>query len=420
MFTIFRSRYLLISGIHPGWVTLAFGVKILASFFLLYIYSTHYPNREDADVFKYFDEAKRINVLAETDPVLYLRFLSGLESTENLDPVISESLQFWDRSPSLPLLNDNRLLIRFNAIVLHISDGNIHLHMLLAGILGFLGSFFLFKVFRLWLTVNPRLLFIAIFFLPSIVFWTSGVLKEAFMLFGLGGMMYSMIQLSKGMNLKWTFFFIFFFWILSSSKLYVAMVSIAPVICFFWQKAHSDRKIVWRYLVVNILVVGLTLNAHLLLPVPSFKQQLIDQQQEFKCLAEWVGAGSIVNIPDLTNDPYSFIRASPTAIYNTIVRPGLWERLNYLSFPASLEITLILILLIFSMIFHQKPNKNEINILFFGINFVLLLSLLIGWTTPVMGAIVRYRIPILPFLILISFLLVRKDKLPKFAIGEKP
>jgi hypothetical protein len=38
---------------------------------------------------------------------------------------------------------------------------------------------------------------------------------------------------------------------------------------------------------------------------------------------------------------------------------------------------------------------------------IVILSLVIGWTTPVFGAIVRYKMPVDLFILLLSFLILK-------------
>jgi hypothetical protein len=45
--------------------------------------------------------------------------------------------------------------------------------------------------------------------------------------------------------------------------------------------------------------------------------------------------------------------------------------------------------------------------------FTLTLGALIGWVTPVLGAIVRYKIPLLPFLLIIPIYYMDTEKLPQ-------
>ena len=55
----------------------------------------------------------------------------------------------------------------------------------------------------------------------------------------------------------------------------------------------------------------------------------------------------------------------------------------------------------------------------FALAFSLFLLTIIGLTTPILGAIVRYKIPALPFLILVALLFLDVQKLPSFLIQSK-
>ena len=46
--------------------------------------------------------------------------------------------------------------------------------------------------------------------------------------------------------------------------------------------------------------------------------------------------------------------------------------------------------------------------------YVVLLALVIGWTTPVMGAVVRYRTPLLPFLLVAGLLVLDHSRMAKW------
>jgi hypothetical protein len=58
----------------------------------------------------------------------------------------------------------------------------------------------------------------------------------------------------------------------------------------------------------------------------------------------------------------------------------------------------------------------NVPLLLFAISFVVLLALIIGWSIPIVGAMLRYRIPLLPFVALIWLLIAdpARRSLPTF------
>ena len=74
------------------------------------------------------------------------------------------------------------------------------------------------------------------------------------------------------------------------------------------------------------------------------------------------------------------------------------------------EVLLIIGLIVLSVVQRRKLNKTEKNVLIGLFSFALLLFVLIGWTTPVIGAIVRYRFPAQLALILSCLILIDTSK----------
>jgi hypothetical protein len=75
-----------------------------------------------------------------------------------------------------------------------------------------------------------------------------------------------------------------------------------------------------------------------------------------------------------------------------------------------MEVWLILLFFGFAIYFRKKLNFDEKNIVFTLLTFALFLSLLIGWTTPVLGAIIRYRFPAQFALIIAGLILLKPLK----------
>jgi len=76
---------------------------------------------------------------------------------------------------------------------------------------------------------------------------------------------------------------------------------------------------------------------------------------------------------------------------------------------ASFENILVIILVVFCLLFSSLKKKN-LNIFAFTMLYVIISFTLTGLITPVMGAMVRYKVPSLPFFIIGMLILFDKDK----------
>jgi hypothetical protein len=61
----------------------------------------------------------------------------------------------------------------------------------------------------------------------------------------------------------------------------------------------------------------------------------------------------------------------------------------------------------------RTKDKIEINLLLLCISLVVTSFILVGLTTTVLGAIVRYKIPFIPFLLMIPLLFLDTERIKK-------
>jgi hypothetical protein len=103
----------------------------------------------------------------------------------------------------------------------------------------------------------------------------------------------------------------------------------------------------------------------------------------------------------------------PEALNNALLRPYLTDPGKNLKYFACFETYLLLFFFIFALFRRRKLRDGELNFIVSSLIFVVALALIIGWTTPVLGAIVRYRMPAYYVLLLIAFILynpIRKKR----------
>jgi hypothetical protein len=128
-------------------------------------------------------------------------------------------------------------------------------------------------------------------------------------------------------------------------------------------------------------------------------------------------AGSTISISKLDPTIFSLVKTSPAALYNSLCKPSLLSSKSFLEKFSALENTAVLLFLIVCVWFKkQMYNRNLFALCLF---ICLIILLLIGYTTPVAGAIVRYKVPIMPFLLMCGILIIDENKL-KFIKKSKP
>jgi hypothetical protein len=109
--------------------------------------------------------------------------------------------------------------------------------------------------------------------------------------------------------------------------------------------------------------------------------------------------GSGYTLGDFDFSAAGLLRKAPLAVITTMFRPFLWEVRNPVMLLAALENLVFIVLFgrgIFRL-FGSGSNESE-KLLILCFSFSILFSLAIGITTYNFGSLVRYKIPMLPFL----------------------
>ena len=119
-------------------------------------------------------------------------------------------------------------------------------------------------------------------------------------------------------------------------------------------------------------------------------------------------ANSFFYTTPIRNSTPRFIKSIPEAFVNGLLRPFPADEgsPSYI-FPAMLEVWFCVGIFIYSFIFRKKTTIFEKRILGSLAIFIVTSLILIGFTTPVVGALVRYRIPAYMALLVVSFIMLK-------------
>jgi len=318
---------------------------------------------------------------------------------------------WWNR---YNLYNENRTIIRLNVLLRFFSLGYYQVHNVFFCFLSFTGLTAIGKLFMNELKGFKKLIFIFVFLFPSIVFWGSGVLKEGLIFFCFGMALYFMHRFFETENKKaWNLFFVIIFsTMLLFVKVHVFFIFL-PCYIAYGLSLKNRKHIALKFIITSVFFFLFLLASPLFSRNINFLQYLCMKQTEFIHLAESVKAGSLIYIPPLQPTIWSLLKNSPTAFYNSMFRPNLLDSHSPFILLASLENIFIICFGIISVISMSRKKINTSPLFFFSIIFVLALFTLIGLITPVMGAIVRYKVLGIPFLFFIFLSLIDREKLNK-------
>jgi hypothetical protein len=406
---ILKIKSFQIDGLHKLCIPGIFIIKVLFGILIFLVYTHYYSDRSTADIFKYFDDGKILYNIFYESPLHFIQLMLGLHDNTGIYHEYLERMSFWFKPYDTSIYNGNRIIIRFNALFMFLSFGYYQVHNIFMNFISIIGLTFLYKGINFVLPNRKILIFIAVFLIPSILFWGSGVLKEGIILFSLGVTLFNLFHiLHQGFSIKRIGITIVAFSLLILTKVYVGICLLPSILAYAWITQSNRNYPLLKYIAVYILFLIISLGLQKYTPNRSPLDFISNRQVEFTRHVITLKSGSIIELPSIEPNLISILTNIPEAIAITTLRPYPIESTNAFYILCSIEnYTLIIVLLI--VLFYYKRKDVNFNLLLFCLSFGLSLYALIGLTTPVIGSIVRYKVPGLLFISIGIITLTNKD-----------
>lgn len=256
-------------------------------------------------------------------------------------------------------------------------------------------------------------MFLAVYLLPTVLFWTSGVLKEPIFILGFGIFLLGFMRFIYGEQKGGDYVKIVFgFLILLVAKGYVLQCMAPALAGLLLAKVFHGRKFWLWFSIPHILIIPLLFVGPHISNSLKISEIMSMKQTAFYNVAIESDSGSLIEVRHI-DSPADVILNAPAAMVNTYLRPWPWEWKKPLFIPAALE-NLLLIIVFGIMVWNfRRPYGLNIPMLAFCGSFVIVLGVLTGEVVPVLGALVRYKLPALIFLFVMIFALTDHIKLQR-------
>lgn len=294
-----------------------------------------------------------------------------------------------------------------------------HTYLANAFIFAFIGFTGVWAMYRAMVDMYPSLykkIAFACFMMPSVFFWGSGLMKDTLIVSALGWAFYAFYFafIKKQKILKNTLILIVALWLMQKVKIYVAMCFLPAAAT--WLLLEYQNKI--RIALIRILILPIVLLASV--PVGYVAVSKLTEGTRFsfeeigqttKTNTEWnaISGSASYSLGEYDGTIGSVISKFPAAVVVSLFQPFLWQVRNPLMLLASLQATFILLLTLqtffktgffkFFKILFSKP------FLIFCLIFTLILAFGTGVGSGNYGSLDRYRIPFIPFYVMLLWAL---------------
>jgi len=413
-FFIFKLKFFSLPSVKARYIVLAFAIKVVAGCALGWLYTHHYTDRMKADTFKFFDDSGVMMEALAVNPRHFYELFTGIGMDDpELEPYFYK-MNTWMTEDFY--VSSNRMMVRMNTVFRFLTPGeHYYLHVVFINFLSLLGLVFLCKTFFMSIERNRLFLFAAIILFPSLLFWGSGLLKDGVILFAAGCMLYSFSRMVNGSAYRSLSMLTF---ILSSVlmaliKIYILMAMLPALAAWLWFSVDR-KKIILKFIAAHIAMVAAALALKYISPKLDVVHYLDVKQREFFRAVEIEKPNHVLEIAPLNNSAAVIFIQSAPAFFRTLLRPHVFEASGMLILLAAAENLAILLLLILALISILKNNQTTDPLFYFSVSFFILIFILIGLIVPVTGAIVRYKIIAIPFILYILFRLYQSGRMEKY------
>lgn len=281
-------------------------------------------------------------------------------------------------------------LYKILAILNLATHGNFYLNAAIFSSITFIGHIAFYRIYSELYIENKLKILLVCFGLPSLMLYTGAVHKDGIVFTCLGLMSYCLYQIFKPNSLikiKYTVIALLSLTIIFLLRNYV-IVALAPAVFIAllckWRPNKKAVIVITSYTAFVILFFSSGLiNASLNLPAA-----VVQRKADFANLE--VGKTTIA-MNELKPTLQSFASNLPQAFNHSFFRPYLWEFAQPSVLLTAIELLFYQLIILAFFLFRKKHSGAIDNFNIFGLLFLFNMMLIIGYTIPNIGAIVRYR-----------------------------
>lgn len=380
----------------------ALSLKFIGAIALGLIYQFYYNG---GDTFNYYLHVK----------IIYSAFTNNFGDGISLLTHLGQPLpnlakyttyMFWWEPGSSELF-----VVRIAVIMALLSFNTYTVIALFFAFISFCGMWSMYITFVRIYPAAYKKLAIAIFFLPSVFFWGSGLMKDSLCIGALGWTFYGFynVFIAKRNIVQSSILGVLGIYILAGAKIYILLSFMPPAL--FWVFNENSAKIKSSTLRIMLKPLFITAGAvaayygatNLTAGDERFDVEKIGERSKItqEYLSEYVKSGSAYHIGELDGSLGSIVKVAPQAVFISLFRPFLFEARNPVMLLSALEAGLFLYLTI--TLFYKTGLLKGLGliaaepILTFCFIFSIIMAIGVGTTSGNFGTLVRYKIPLMPF-----------------------
>lgn len=368
------------TGLSSNTIRTLLAIKVfVALLFAGYIFQQNTPN----DYLFFNTEGLKEYQLLRTHPTQYLNAFTLDAEHYGWKNLFGVDRSFWANA-SFSLVY--KILGLFNLITL----GNFFTNTLLFSFFTFLGMIAFYRAFVGIYAENAMHVRVACFLLPSTLVYTACVHKDGFVFVGIACITYLLASLEKQTNqILWRRMVLLFVCLLIVGlfRSFLLMI-LLPAGLAWWISGMIQKKPTTIFLSTYVLLGIVFFSSVYWGSQLNLPEAVVNRKQAFEKLPQGF---THIEMQDLQPTIGSFLHNLPQALNHSLLRPYVWEYNSWSIRMAGLEMMVYACLIVLCFFFFKKNHVLNHRLILFGLFVFVGMVLMIGYTIPNIGAIVRYR-----------------------------
>lgn len=363
-----------------------------------FMYLSYYKG---GDTMYYFNGSRILNQIFMYDTYEYFRFMF---SSHNFEPDLMYIRQHILYSKSA----EEWFLMRFTSPIVALAFNRYLVAQVVMAFISVAGAWKLFQTFLIFSPKKQKEAFIAVFLVPSVVLWGSGLLKDTVAFAFLSIFLYYSVKAFYlyQFKIKYFVFILLSAYIVFNVKSYI-LISIIPVLSFGWIafnrhriKSRFFRQIITPLIIPIALLAGYALINSLQEQSEKYAFENLQKRSEGFHMWHAHQGGAVYDLGEIEYTAIGLIKKVPFAINVTFFRPYLTEIFNVGTAIAGIESFISLIFFVLLLYWYKLRWLKTVfsnPILLISFLFALIIGYVAGFNSYNFGALSRYKIPAMPF-----------------------
>lgn len=289
------------------------------------------------------------------------------------------------------------------SVLARVTGNSYWITSLYLSLISFFSTAFLAKVLigqyenhRSWITI-------CLFYIPSVVFWSSGILKDSVSFSAFIYLISICLIIRKRGKISIIPILLSFIalFVLFKIKHYLFILLLLFVALIYFFKWISHRKSIVKWVAVTMLLASVFVT-QFIHPYLTLERLPLTIYENNQTIISKTNPNAQIDMLLETPEWKSVIKLVPKAIHTGLFRPSFFDKTSNWGLIHKLENGILTFLMLFTILVYLKSKPSlEYSLLLPALICIILLVTLLALSTPNFGTLVRYKNIATPFLFLL-------------------